>query len=371
MQVIPIMTDDTYNIYLQRKVLFSDQLLTLISSLAPNRNLIIVTDDNVNRLYAEKLCKHLKKIDKNCKIISFGHGEADKTLNTIEEIAEQLSANNYSRDLCVVGFGGGIATDIAGFIAATFCRGVSLIQIPTTLLAMVDASIGGKNGVNTRYGKNLIGTFYQPKAVIIDITVLQTLDKRALNNGIAEMFKHAAIFSDQYFDFLDENLERILDLDLEVLMTAIIKSCEIKRMIVQEDKYDVGVRNILNYGHTVGHALEMATEHELMHGEAVAYGMIAEAHMAKSLGHLKASDFMRICVAVAKTIHKDFQLTKEMVTICRQYLMNDKKTKNGRPRFVLLERIGKVFVNREEYCGEVPEEIISAALEYIQEERLC
>ena len=229
-------------------------------------------------------------------LFSFPNGEQHKSRATKEKLEDQLFEKELGRDICVIALGGGVTTDLGGYLAATYCRGVPLVMMPTSLLGMVDASIGGKTGVNTPYGKNLVGSIYQPKKVLIDPATLQSLPLKELRNGIVEMIKHGLILDRDYFTYLNEHADQLLELDLSILEKAIFESCRIKREIVEQDDRESGKRNLLNFGHTVGHALENLTHYSLAHGEAVAIGILVESHLAVQLGHLNSNDFDAECL---------------------------------------------------------------------------
>ena len=237
----------------------------------------IIADDTVAGLYGEAVQKSLRSAGIESELLVFAHGEAHKTLQTIGDLAGQLARLGFDRQDALIGLGGGVAGDIAGFLAASYMRGIPFVQLPTTLLAQVDSSVGGKTGVDIPEGKNLIGAFYQPKAVFIDISVLQTLPRQELLGGLAEVIKYGVIRDKEFFSFLRDNRQGILDLDPELIKKTCKICCSIKSAVVSEDEREGGMRRILNYGHTIGHAVEGASDYTLIHGLAVSIGMVAAA----------------------------------------------------------------------------------------------
>ncbi len=325
--------------------------------------IVIITDDNVNKLYGEKIKKLLAQTGQPVYLLSFAAGEDHKSRETKAMLEDKMLAQQCMRDTCIIALGGGIVTDLAGFVAATYCRGIPVIYIPTTLLAMVDASIGGKTGINTPHGKNLIGTFTQPMRVYIDVDFLKTLSKEEFNNGVAELIKHAIIADKNLFEELAEN-------PLEVhrtkeLQDMIYRSCDIKRKIVEQDPEEKNIRKLLNFGHTVGHALEAASDYQIRHGEAVALGMIIESYISAELGLLDKSLTDKIAQVLCSyelplTIQNTINLEKLM-----GYFKLDKKNLNNEIYCVLLEDIGKPYVLGESYAHPVSEELVERFLKPI------
>lgn len=330
----------------------------------------IITDNEVKTLYGMRLQEALSLNNFVCELFYFPHGENHKTRQTKEHLEDQLLEKGFGRDSIIIALGGGVVSDIAGLLAATYKRGLPLITIPTTLLAMVDASIGGKNGVNTPYGKNMIGTVYHPNHVMIDPLTLNSLPRNELKFGIIEMIKHGLIADAAHFEFLERNSERLLKLDPEALKTAIFESCQIKVSIVQEDERDKGKRNVLNFGHTIAHSLELVTDYLMPHGQAVALGIITESHIALQLGHLDQHSFNRII----NTIYS-YGLPLEILehysfdTITNA-MISDKKSVKEKPRFVLINGIGSCLPCNGSYCNYVADNVIKNAIEWMQD-ALC
>jgi 3-dehydroquinate synthase len=302
---------------------------------------LVVTNETVEPLYLEALAANLT--GKQLRAISLPDGEAYKTLETVEDILDTLIEGGASRDTTVVALGGGVVGDIAGFAAACYMRGVDFIQVPTTLLAQVDSSVGGKTGVNHASGKNLIGAFHQPRAVLIDTDTLRTLPDRELKAGLAEVIKYGAIVDADFFAWLEANLEALLARDTEALAAAIRRCCELKAQIVAEDERESGRRAILNFGHTFGHAIERCQGYgEWLHGEAVAAGMVMAAQ-------LSASD-AAVAERIGKLLERAGLPTRPPAIAAPDLLAAmgmDKKVQQKRLRFVLLRGLGEAFVTSD------------------------
>ena len=240
---------------------------------------LVVSNETVAPLYLDKLKGNLG--GKNIAALELPDGEQFKTTDSLHQVLDKLAESGANRDTTVIALGGGVVGDIAGFAAASYMRGVGFVQVPTTLLAQVDSSVGGKTGINHAQGKNLIGAFYQPGVVLIDTDTLQTLPDRELKAGLAEVIKHGAIADSEFFAWLENNIEALLDGQPDALAHAIQRSCEIKAAVVAEDEREAGRRAILNFGHTFGHAIENSLGYgELLHGEAVAIGMVMAAELS-------------------------------------------------------------------------------------------
>ena len=298
-------------------------------SLLPEGAAAVISDETVAGLYAERVCRSLQKSGRKAALFTFPSGEASKTRETKERLEDQLRGQGFGSDTCIVAVGGGVVTDIAGFIAATYCRGVPIVMVPTTLMAMVDAALGGKNGVNTPRGKNLIGTIYQPKDVLIDPSVLSTLPASDLKNGIAEMIKHGIIADESYVAFLERHVPQLLSLEETSLAYAIEASFRIKYRLIEEGK-----RQLLNFGHTVAHALERLSGYSLAHGQAVAIGMVAESR----LGTFPKSAHERLCALVgAYGLPQSHSCDPSSLW---EAMVPDKKSQRGVPYIVVPTDIG-------------------------------
>lgn len=344
--------------------IISDSLRTLGNHFA------IVTDTNIEPLYGKFLLDTLVKNGLKAYLFSIPAGESFKTRQTKESLEDQLLTKSLGRDTCIIALGGGVVTDIAGFLASSYCRGVPLVMIPTTLLGMVDACIGGKNGVNTSFGKNLIGSIYQPRKVLIDPSLLTSLPKNELRNGVVEMIKHGLIADLSYFEFLENHSAEILALDPLYLERAIRDSCQIKIQIVEKDERENGLRRLLNYGHTIGHALENLSQYRLSHGEAVAIGMLVESHMAVQMGILAPHVLER-----TQKILQSYQLPLKLPEpISHEELLkqmiHDKKAFKSVPRFTLIRDIGFPHICNGHFCTSIDEQIIINAIKWMNHD-LC
>ena len=302
---------------------------------------LVVTNETVAPLYLDRLLANLD--GHNVDSIALPDGEAYKTLATMQSILDRLVESGASRDITVVALGGGVVGDIAGFAAACYMRGVDFLQVPTTLLAQVDSSVGGKTGVNHEQGKNLIGAFYQPRIVLIDTDTLTTLPDRELRAGLAEVIKYGAICDAPFFDWLEHNMERLLVRDPQALSHAIRRSCQLKAEVVAADEREAGRRAILNFGHTFGHAIERCQGYgDWLHGEAVAAGMI----MAAELSGIGDAEVERLRALVAAA-----GLPTTPPAIAAENWMSamgmDKKVQGKRLRFVLLDAIGRSHVSAD------------------------
>ncbi len=327
------------------------------------RKIAIITDDNVEKLYASQL-EHL-----DLKLFSFPAGETSKTRETKSMLEDNLLSHNFGRDSLIIALGGGVVNDVVGFLASTYCRGVPLIQVPTTLLAMVDSSIGGKTSVNTPYGKNMIGSFYPPQEVWIDGNFLSTLPEKQRNNGIVEMIKAALIHSPSLFDSLHENVKKWKGGDLDFQMKQIYESVMIKKDIVEKDpEEEKGLRRTLNLGHTIGHVLEVLEEYTIEHGEAIAIGILVGCYISQKMGLLTHD--------VYKKIHDLFKLYQVPLHIPKKHsldewmglLARDKKALQGSPRVVLLDDVGSICPFNGEYCTEIEFPLLDEAIQWMYRE---
>ena len=318
----------------------------------------VVADSNVAAIYPGRLEESLREAGFEPISVTVSAGEESKSLATLSRICDALLQRGIERTTPIIGLGGGMTTDLAGFAAATLLRGLPYIPIPTSLLAMVDASIGGKTAINHYAGKNLIGAFHQPAAVLIDPDVLATLPPRELRNGLAEVIKHYVIRDAEGFARLEANMARVLELELDLVTEIITQNVTIKAKIVEADPFERGERAHLNFGHTFGHGFEHASSYHLSHGEAVALGMCAAAHAAVELGMLDEESRRRLIalIAAAGLPTSGSRLDDDAVLAAMQ---RDKKTQDCKMRLVLLERIGTVRV-RDDVPGAVVRNAITA-----------
>ncbi len=312
-----------------------DITIDSLPKLSFNRKVVVVTNPTVSSLHLKKLLEHIDAT--KLHIVTIPDGEKYKTLNTVETILNECFAHKLDRKSLLIAFGGGVIGDMTGFTASLYQRGIDFIQIPTTLLSQVDASVGGKTGVNNDYGKNLIGAFYQPKAVYIDPEFLKTLPKREFAAGVAEIVKMAVMFDKSYFEFLkNANLK-----DDRILKDAIRRSVELKAWVVNQDEKEAGIRAVLNYGHTFGHVVENETNYTTyLHGEAVAIGMVMANALAVELELFNAEDAKEV-----KLLLEKFELPTEYkiknVDDFYEHFFLDKKSANNSIKFILPDGMGE------------------------------
>lgn len=337
-------------------ILFGQHLLEhpLFLEICKGKRIALLIEETLAPLHAEKTLQTL-----SAELLLLKGGEANKSREEKERIENLLLEKNFGKDTVLIALGGGVTLDIAGFIAATYLRGVPIVYMPTTLLAMVDAAIGGKTGVNTPYGKNMIGAFYFPKAVLIDPTFLSTLPKQEWMNGLAEILKYGLIADSKLFESMEKHPS---DWQTEPWIEASIR---IKMQIVEEDPLETkGVRNILNFGHTVGHALEALSNYQLPHGHAVAIGCLAESLLSHAQGFLSKQDLTRIFRLYEKIGYSlDFPFERARFL---EQITHDKKAKSGQARFVLLERIGRTMPFHGTYCQRIDPTDLAPMLEWLE-----
>jgi len=335
--------DNSYPIWVGANLL-ETSAATLLATKLSSSQVVVVSNDRVAPLYMSVLLKSLG--DYSVDQFLLPDGEAHKNLDNFTALLDFMLARKHNRSTTVIALGGGVVGDLAGFAAASYQRGVNFLQVPTTLLAQVDSSVGGKTAVNHPLGKNMIGAFYQPSGVLIDTATLSSLPQRQYLAGVAEVLKYGVIYDLQFFDWLGDNLPALLARDHEITTQAIVESCRIKAAVVAADEREQGLRAILNYGHTFAHALEnLAGYGTLLHGEAVAIGMVQAADFATRLGLLPSSDALRIKALVASAglpVQPPEDIAaKDMVAT----MALDKKTIDGTLRFVLPSKIGAVQVH--------------------------
>jgi len=335
-----------------------------MASLFTSRRAIIITNPTVSNLYGAVISGSLQKAGFSVHILEVPEGEKYKSLETAAELYDRLVSLGARRFEPIVALGGGVIGDLAGFVAATYMRGVPYIQIPTSLLAQVDSSVGGKVAVNHPQGKNLIGCFYQPRAVFIDLETLATLPERQLKAGLAEVIKYSFIRNDGFLSFLEKNLNLILELNRPILLEIVKRCCQIKAKVVEEDEKDLGTRAILNYGHTIGHAIEALGGYEkYLHGEAISIGMVGAAWIACELGFLKREEVERH-EEILSRVGLPTKLSEFSESQVIDQMQWDKKWVSEKSRFVLLEKIGSPIL-----YSDVPVSVIKKALRRLSLER--
>src|SRR3989338_1627575 len=322
----------------------------------------IVTDSNVRELYAEPLEDTLRDRGLEVQTFSFVAGEKNKTIDSCMKVMGEMSHLKYGRDSAILALGGGVVGDMAGFMAAIFNRGIPYVQIPTTVLAQADSSVGGKTAVDTEYGKNLIGAFKQPERVYIDVATLRTLPERQYRAGLAETIKHGVIQDADFFRYLEENMHIVLQRSPESSLHIAKNNCRIKGNVVEIDPHEKSLRRILNYGHTVGHALERLSGYELFHGEAVSIGMMVAGRISNELGYFPEEDLEcqeRLLTAAGLPTKIPPSMTDGSIIAASS---SDKKAKDSRVRYVLPVSIGRMHDFDGEYAGYVDDKVVIEAL---------
>ena len=342
-----------------------DRVGTVARERAAAHRYAIVTDDQVGPRYADRVAASFAPLNVP-RIVTVPAGEANKTRETWARVTDVLLADGFGRDSAIVALGGGVIGDLAGFVAATFMRGIPYVQVPTTLLAMVDASIGGKTGVDTAAGKNLVGAFHQPSAVLADPETLATLPTPQLRAGLAEVIKHGVIADERYFDRVVDDLPRVLDRRsdrwLETLTSIVVRSVEIKADVVDRDGREVGLRKTLNFGHTLGHAIELCANYEMLHGEAVAAGMVLESELAERAAVAVPGTSQRVRDAVTAAglpagrprAHQPAQLLAAT--------RRDKKVRGGVVEYALPRRVGSMACAERGWACPVSDELVLEVL---------
>lgn len=318
---------------------------TLLAGSIPGQDVLLVSNTTVAPLYADRVRTALGS--RRVVEVVLPDGEEHKTLESAGRVFDVLVSNRFGRDATVLALGGGVIGDLAGFVAATYQRGIGLVQLPTTLLADVDSSVGGKTAVNHPGGKNLIGAFYQPAAVLIDTSVLSTLPDRELAAGLAEIIKYGLICDVKFLDWIEEHIEQLRARNAAALSHAIFRSCQIKAEITARDEREQGERALLNFGHTFGHAIETATGYtQWLHGEAVGAGLLMAADLSARLGGLTGSDVKRIRSLLERA---GLPLAAPQIGAHRalDYMAIDKKVKAGRIRLVLLRALGSAYLSAD------------------------
>ncbi|MEI8139511.1 MAG: 3-dehydroquinate synthase [bacterium] len=311
---------------------------------------LVVSDTNVEAMHGESVRKQLESKGIACVRAVVPAGEETKSLKWVEFLYEQAASAGLDRNSIIIALGGGMVGDLAGFVAATYLRGVRFVQIPTSLLALVDSSVGGKTGVNLTQGKNLVGAFYQPIEVDADLDLLKTLPQREYVSGLAEVVKYGVIWDASFFHLLEKNTNELLRRDPGLLESVIARCCEIKAEVVAMDEREIGPRAILNFGHTLGHALEKVGGYgRWLHGEAVAMGMHYAAHLSSRVEGFPSADAVRVS-KLLQALGLPTRLEKDAIMAwptLRDAMLSDKKTLKNRPRFVLSQKLGAAVVGCE------------------------
>jgi len=338
MNILEVKTASSiYNIYFEKD--FDNLKNIFIEKKLNNNKVMIISDSNVSKLYLDEVADVLKDVSLELYTHVFDAGEANKNLKTVEEVYESLVHNHFDRNSIIVALGGGVTGDLAGFVASTYMRGIKFIQVPTTLLSQVDSSVGGKVGVDFLNHKNMIGAFYQPELVYTNINTLKTLEPRQFSSGMGEVIKHGLIMDKNYYNYIVDNKEKIKNLDYDCLLEIVKGSCAIKENVVSQDEKEKGIRAILNFGHTFGHAIETLSNFSVTHGEGVAMGSICSLYYSKSLNLLTEEEISNI-----KKLFDYFNLRNTLQNFVASDILKqmylDKKTKNNVIEIIYLEKIG-------------------------------
>ena len=343
-----------------------DRLADRLSERTQANTCIIISDSTVARLHGQRIEQMLVAAGLHCRLIEFAAGEANKSVEQWRRLSELLLQGGAERDACIIALGGGVTGDLAGFVAATYMRGITVVQVPTTLLAMIDASIGGKAGVDTTAGKNLIGAFHQPAFVLIDPLVLKTLPHEELRCGMAEAIKHGAIADADYMRWIAASAESVFEHDTNALKALIKRSVEIKARFVSDDVREAGARAALNFGHTIAHALEHVSSYQLAHGHAVALGMLVESVAAERAGVTEQGSADQLstvlsAVGLPTTISNGMNLESLMAAT-----RTDKKARSGAARYTLIARVGEVARQPDgQWTWPLPDDVVREALKAV------
>lgn len=329
-----------------------------IAPLVKGRQAAVVTDSNVGPLYSAIVQKSLEQQGFAVTVVTIPAGESSKSWQQAEQILTVLLEHHFHRDACVIALGGGVVGDLAGFVASVYQRGIAFVQIPTSLLAQVDSSVGGKVAVNHALGKNMIGAFYQPRLVLVDLNTLPTLEQRHWQNGLAEVVKYGVIYDADFFRFLQQNAAEVLQRDLTVAAEVIANCCRLKAEVVALDETEGGVRAKLNYGHTIGHGLELAGHYKgYLHGEAVAVGMVLAARYAAQKG-MCGAELETEVTALLQQFHLPTKANNKLsLQEVLDGMMLDKKVQDGQLVFILPEMLGRVKIVKG-----IPQEEIAVLL---------
>lgn len=356
-----------------------DDLPALLARRAPAWRYAVVSDETVGELHGTDLVRRMDEAGLDAELVTFPSGERHKVRETWADLTDRLLAAGHGRDSVVVAIGGGVTGDLAGFVAATFMRGIPVVQVPTSVVAMVDAAVGGKTGVDTATGKNLVGAFHPPLFVAVDPTTIRTLPRDERSEGFAEAVKHGAILDRVYGAWLDDRAHDLLAGEVGAVTTAVLRSVELKAEVVSRDEREAGIREVLNFGHTLGHALEASSGYRLSHGSAVAVGMVLEARLGERLGITREGT----AAGLAGTLSRFGLPTRPIPTVLfaegappgaatvpakgatrlLELVAGDKKGRRGRTRCVLLREPGVVAAGRSSWSTEVDERAVRAVLE--------
>ncbi len=353
-------TDNSYKVLIKAGIL--DQLASDLVRDPLGFSYAIITDSKVKKLYGSRLKELLLKRISNVLLIDFPMGEKQKNRDIKARIEDSMFEAGFGRDSAIIALGGGVVGDIAGFVASTYTRGIPYIQVPTTLVACVDSSIGGKTAVDTKHGKNLVGTFYQPKRVYIDIDTLKTLEPKEIREGAAEIIKYAVIADERLFSVLEKDINKLFEFNEGFLSEIIMRCCRIKARVIEEDEKETNLRKILNFGHTIGHSIEKLSDYKLSHGNAISIGMVLEGTIAVKLELWNKNDLTRLELLLRRAglpTKIPFSVrTGELI----ENMKIDKKSRGGHIQMALPSAIGKMSRKNEEYSIRIDGAVIKSSL---------
>jgi len=354
------------HIYFGRGLLKGKTLLDICQKIGGR--FVILSDKNVAPLHGESLLNFIRKQGFECFPITIEGGEVDKSRRTKEWVEDEMCAKRLRSDTSLIAIGGGVVTDVGGFVAATYCRGIPYLTVPTSLLGMVDASIGGKSGVNVKCGKNLVGACYLPVATLIDPSMLDTLPDEEMRNGMIEIIKYGLIHHPTLFTDIVNNLDKWEERNYKFLQYLIVESCRVKTKIIETERRGERMRHILNFGHTIAHAVETLEGYHMPHGQALAIGIIVESFINQKIGRLTKKE-MDVIYHLIKNIRLPLTLSRKVgVDDMMEAMQVDKKAKNRSPRFVILDGIGKVLSCDGDYCMTVDSSLLREALTWMAAE---
>jgi 3-dehydroquinate synthase len=339
-----------------------DELAPLVREYAPAHRYALIADATVAALHGRRVHGALERAGLACDLLTFPAGESSKSRATWSELTDAMLAAGVGRDGAVLALGGGVTGDLAGFVAATYLRGVPVVQLPTSLVAMVDSAVGGKTGVDVPAGKNLVGAFHPPRLVVIDPRTIATLPRAERAQGLVEAVKHGAIVDADYLERLERDLPALLDGEEQATGAAVLRSVEIKAGVVSEDEREAGLREVLNFGHTIGHALEAQARYRLPHGTAVGAGMELEGRIGEALGVTAGGTSDRLARIVEQLGLSFAPPGLDEARAALAFVRSDKKARQGRARYVLLERLGRV-ARAGKWSREVPDEVVEEVVE--------
>ena len=349
-KVIVKLKENSYPILIGKNIF--NNIIELLKKYNLNKHLLVITDENVEKIYSLKIRKTLGSKDVKVNFYSLKSGENSKSYIELNKIYAYMIKNNFGRDSLIVAIGGGVTGDLAGFVSATFMRGIQLVHVPTTLLAAVDSSIGGKTGINFQMKKNMIGAFHQPKLVLVDTTFLKSLPHEEINSGLGEIVKYAFLTNQKFFSFVEKNFYNINNLNDNNLLEVILTSAEIKAAVVSQDEKESGLRKILNFGHTFAHSFETNLNFRIKHGEAVSAGIICALFLSNKIG-LLSSDNLEKYLSLPLKVKLSQKLKNMNKEALFEIMLHDKKNRDEKIKFVLISDLGKLILDVEADKNEI------------------